>query len=251
MPLYDTIGRGYSSLRRPDPRLAAAIHAALGDAASVINIGAGAGSYEPADRDVLAVEPSDVMIRQRPPGAAPCRRGSADALPIDDASADAAMAVLSAHHWPHLERGFLEMRRVARRRTLLLTWVPDSPPFWLTRDYFPEIRAHDLTIFPTTAQLTALLERTVGPTHVSTVPIPHDCIDGMLCAHWRRPDSYLSPDVRAAMSSFSRIDAEPGLATLRDDLTSGRWRERNAHLLPLDSLDLGYRLVRSEIAPHA
>lgn len=247
MALYDSIGRGYAALRRPDPRIAAAINAALGDAASVANIGAGTGSYEPPGRTVVAVEPSEVMIRQRPASAAPCVQGSAEAPPIGTASVDAAMAILSAHHWTDLERGLREMARVARRRVVLLTWVPDVAKFWLTEDYFPEILAHDRTIFPGAAPLAAMLERAVGPAHMTPIPIPHDCVDGLLCAYWRRPESYLSVEVRGAMSSFARIDPEPGLARLRADLSSGRWAARNEHLLRLEELDLGYRLFRCEI----
>lgn len=248
MAVYDSIGRGYAGLRRPDRRIAAAIDAALGDAVSVVNIGAGAGSYEPPGRTVLAVEPSEVMIRQRPPGSAPCLRGSAEALPVETASVDAAMAILSAHHWTDLERGFREMARVARKRAVLLTWVPAAAPFWLTEDYFPEILAHDRTIFPSAARLAAMLERATGggAVRMSPVPIPHDCTDGLLCAYWRRPEWYLSAEVRGAMSSFARIDAEAGLARLRADLSSGRWAARNRGLLALDALDLGYRLVCCE-----
>jgi SAM-dependent methyltransferase len=247
MALYDSIGRNYAGFRRPDHRIASAIDAALGDAISVVNIGAGTGSYEPLSRTVLAVEPSEVMIRQRPTEAAPCLQGSAEALPLETASVDAAMAVLTIHHWTDLERGLGEMARVARKRAVLLTWVPDAAPFWLTEDYFPEIAVHDRKIFPGSAALIAMLERTIGSVHMAPVPIPHDCTDGLLCAYWRRPESYLSAEVRNAMSSFARIDAEAGLARLRADLSSGRWAERNRHLLVLDTLDLGYRIVCCEI----
>ena len=187
------------------------------------------------------------MIRQRPADAAPCLRGSAEALPLASASVDAAMAILSAHHWTDLERGLAEMARVARRRAVLLTWVPDRPSFWLTDDYFPELAAYDREIFPESAALLAVLERTIGAVQMAPVPIPHDCTDGFLCAYWRRPEAYLSADVRGAMSSFARIDAEAGLARLRADLSSGRWAQRNGHLLALDALDLGYRIIRCEI----
>lgn len=246
MALYDTIGKGYASRRRPDPRLAALIESALGDAASVVNIGAGAGSYEPANRTVIAVEPSEVMIRQRPAGAGACLQGTAESLPIETGSVDAAMTVNSIHHWTDLERGISEMARVARKRAVLFTWLPDTAPFWLTDDYFPEIVGHDRTVFPTAAALTALLERHIGPVRITPVPIPHDCTDGLLCAYWRRPESYLDAGVRSAISSFSRINAAPGLAKLRADLDSGRWSERYGHLLKLDALDVGYRLVCSE-----
>src|SRR5258708_5913189 len=247
MALYDSIGRNYAEFRRPDHRIASAIDAVLADAISVVNIGAGAGSYEPLSRTVLAVEPSELMIRQRPAGAAPCLRGSAEALPLETASVDAAMAVLTIHHWTDLERGLGEMARVARKRAVLLTWVPDAAPFWLTEDYFPEIAAHDREIFPSAAAVIAMLERMIGPAQMAPVPIPHDCTDGLLCAYWRRPESYLSAEIRSAMSSFARIDAEAGLARLRTDLSSGRWAERNRHLLALDTLDLGYRIVCCEI----
>lgn len=248
MAIYDSIGRGYAALRRPDLRIASAIDAALGDAATIANIGAGPGSYEPPGRTVIAVEPSDVMIRQRPAGAAPCVQGSAEALPLKAASVDAAMAILTAHHWTDLKRGLSEMGRIARKRAVLLTWVPDVAPFWLTDDYFPEILAHDRTVFPGSAALTAMLDRTIGPARMTPLPIPHDCTDGLLCAYWRRPEYYLSAEVRGAMSSFARINAEPGLAKLRADLSSGRWADRNRHLLALDALDLGYRIVCCEIS---
>lgn len=247
MALYDSIGRGYSAFRKPDPRIARAIEEALGDARSVLNVGAGTGSYEPPRRTVLAVEPSEVMIRQRPAGSAPFVRGSADALPVETASIDAAMAVLSVHHWPDPERGLREMARAARERVVLLTWVPDGPPFWLTEDYFPEILSHDRTIFPATATLRALLERTIGPTSIEPVPVPHDCTDGFLCAYWRRPELYLNAERRGAISSFGRIDAGPGVERLRADLASGRWSDRNRALLELDALDVGYRLACCDI----
>jgi SAM-dependent methyltransferase len=247
MALYDRIGRTYAAFRRPDHRIASAIDAALGDATRVVNVGAGAGAYEPPGRTVLAVEPSEVMIRQRPPGAAPCLRGAAEALPLATAAVDAAMAVLSLHHWTDLERGLGELARVARKRAVLLTWVPDAAPFWLTADYFPEIAAHDRAIFPSAAALRALLGRRLGPVQLAPVPIPHDCTDGLLGAYWRRPEAYLDGERRRVMSSFARIDAEAGLAQLRADLSSGRWAARNAQLLAMEALDVGYRLVRCEI----
>lgn len=247
MALYDSIGRGYAGFRRPDPRIAAALERALGDATGIVNVGAGTGSYEPAGRTWLAVEPSGRMIAQRPEGSAPCLQGSAEALPVATGFADAAMAILSVHHWPDLEQGMREMKRIARKRILLLTWVPDSPPFWLTRDYFPEILAHDRSIFPQSAALIAMLERIAGPARMTPLPVPHDCTDGFLCAYWRRPEAYLDADVRSAMSSFARIDAAAGLARLAADLSSGRWMERNGDLAKLNALDAGYRIVTCEI----
>lgn len=247
-PLYDAIGGQYARVRRPDPRIAAMIEAALGDAASVVNIGAGTGAYEPCDRQVIAVEPSAVMIRQRPAGAARCLQGSAEALPLATKSVDAAMAILSAHHWTDLEQGFREMARVARKRVVLLTWAPDAARFWLVDDYFPEIAAQDRQMFPSAAALTATLERLVGPVQIAPVLLPHDCTD-TYGAHWRRPDAYLDPDIRGAMSAFAHIDAEAGLARLRADLASGQWASRNQRLLNQDTLDIGHRLVTCELAP--
>ena len=250
MALYDTIGGKYAQFRRPDHSIASALEAALGDATSVVNIGAGTGAYEPLGRTVIAVEPSEVMIRQRTKRAAPCLLGSAEALPLETASVDAAMAVLSAHHWTDQERGFSEMARVARKRAVLLTWVPDAAPFWLVEDYFPEMEVEDQKMFPSAASLTAMLERIIGPVHMAPVLIPHDCTDTYR-AYWRRPEAYLNADIRSGMSAFALIDAEAGLAQLRADLSSGRWAERNRHLLALDALDLGYRVVRCEIEGQA
>ncbi|UVO51078.1 class I SAM-dependent methyltransferase [Sphingomonas sp. SUN019] len=239
---YDTIGRHYATQRQPDPRIAAMIDAALGDAASVINVGAGTGSYEPANRTVFAVEPSAVMRAQRQGSAAPCVDGVAAALPVPDASYDAAMAVLTLHHWPDQAAGLRELRRVARRRAVILSWVPDFGEFWLIRDYFPALATLDEGRFFPTAETVALMTRTIGPTRVAVVPVPADCRDGFLAAYWRRPEAYLDPNVRAGISSFHAIDARAGLASLANDLASGRWAARNTDILDRPALDLGYRL---------
>ena len=238
--LYDQIGVNYRAHRRPDPRIAAAIVDALGPARTVLNVGAGAGSYEPTDRRVVAVEPSPEMIRQRPPGAAPVLQASATALPFADRTFDATLAILTLHHWPDRARGLAELRRVSRERAVILTWEADAAPFWLVDDYFPELAAFDRPIFDSIESL----RRMLGPIEVRAVPIPHDCGDGFLGAYWRRPEAYLDPAVRGAMSTFTKIgDVEPGVARLRRDLADGTWRRRNETLLGRESLDLGYRLV--------
>jgi SAM-dependent methyltransferase len=238
--LYDAIGPGYHAYRRPDSRVAAAITRALGTADSVVNIGAGAGSYEPTDRPVVAVEPSAAMIAQRRPGSAPVVQGSATHLPFRDAAFAAALAVLTVHHWPDRAGGLAELARVARDRVVLLTWDPATPSFWLVDDYFPEIWAIDRPTFPTLAEL----ERLLGPIEIGPIPVPHDCTDGFLGAYWRRPEAYLDPGVRGAISTFAKLgDVEPGLTRLRDDLTDGTWHRRHADLLGHTDLDLGYRLV--------
>jgi SAM-dependent methyltransferase len=208
-------------------------------------VGAGAGSYEPRDRRVVALEPSLTMIRQRPAGAAPAARASATQLPLRDASVDAALAVLTVHHWPDRARGLAELRRVSRRRVVIFTHEHlDS--FWLGA-YFPGIRRIDREIFPSRADY----ERALGPVRLSAVPVPHDCSDGFLGAYWRRPQAYLDARVRSAISSFEKLAApevEAGLARLRGDLASGAWERRNGELLGLPELDLGYRLVVAELA---
>ena len=239
--LYDTIGRGYEDYRRPDPRLAAAIVRALGAAPSVVNVGAGAGSYEPADRPVLAVEPSPTMLRQRRAGAPPAVQASASDLPFRDAAFGAALAVLTVHHWPDRARGLAELARVARERVVVLTWDPEARfAFWLVDEYFPELLTLDRPIFPTLEDF----RRALGPIEVRPLPIPHDFVDGFLGAYWRRPAAYLDAGARGAISTFSKLaDVEPGLARLRADLADGTWERRYVSLLTRDALDLGYRLV--------
>lgn len=241
MARYDTIGRGYAQVRQPDARIAARILEALGDSASVVNVGAGTGSYEPADRRVVAVEPSDVMIRQRSAGSAPVVRASADALPFGDASFEASLAVLTIHHWPDLARGLGELRRMARKRTVVLSFDTTVGGFWLT-DYFPEIVALDAESMPSLSEI----ERHLGRCETHDVPVPHDCTDGFLGAHWRRPEAYLAPEVRAGTSVFAGMQREhEGLARLRADLESGAWEAQYGWVRERDTLDLGYRLLVS------
>lgn len=236
---YDRIGVDYSALRKPDPRIGAMIGAALGSARTVLNVGAGAGSYEPANRDVTALEPSLAMIRQRPADAAPVVQGRAEALPFDDASFDAAMAVLTVHHWADKAKGLAEMRRVTRGPVVILTYDPAFRGFWLA-DYLPELVALDEAQMPAMADYAAWL----GPVDISPVPIPHDCADGFLAAYWRRPRLYLDARVRAAISSFWVLgDVSEALARLASDLDSGAWARRYPGLADLDECDCGYRLV--------
>jgi SAM-dependent methyltransferase len=236
---YDRIGVNYAELRKPDPRIAAAIEAALRDARTVLNVGAGAGSYEPSGRAVTAVEPSAEMIRQRRLPAAAVVQARAEALPFGDGAFDASMAVLTVHHWSDQPKGLAEMRRVTLGQIVVLTYDPAFRGFWLA-DYIPELVTLDEGQMPAMADYEAWL----GPVEISPVPIPHDCTDGFLCAYWRRPAAYLDPRVRAAMSSFWALgDVSDSLARLRTDLESGEWAERHRRLLDLQTLDCGYRLV--------
>lgn len=191
--LYDTIGTTYTATRRTEPRIAEQVWAALGDARTVLNVGAGTGSYEPPDRKVTAVEPSAVMRAQRPTGAAPCVAASAESLPFEDKSFDAAMAFATVHHWQDPIAGLLEMRRVARR-----------------------------------------------------VLVPWDCVDGFFEAYWRRPEAYLDESVRRGVSVWASVGPEVeerAVRSLREDLASGRWAERNRELLDLEAAELGLRLL--------
>jgi SAM-dependent methyltransferase len=239
---YDDIGRTYTATRATDPRIAARIWAALGDARTVVNVGAGTGSYEPPDREVTAVEPSAVMIAQRPPGAAPAVQASAEALPFEDASFDAAMAIITLHHWSDWRAGCAELRRVARERVVVFSWDPSCVArMWIGPEYFPECMQQDVDGFPSLADQAAALGA-----EVEVVPVPWDCRDGFFGAFWRRPEAYLDPAVRAGISTLAkRSEAElaEGLARLRADIDSGAWARRHADLLERDELDLGYRLL--------
>ena len=241
--LYDTIGATYTVRRRTEPRIAARIWAALGDARTVLNVGAGTGSYEPPDRDVTAVEPSALMRAQRPADAAPCVAAAAESLPFEDQSFDAAMAVATVHHWQNPVAGLREMRRVARRVVVFTHEASDTGwrrRFWLTRDYLPEVA--DLLVGRPSLTERA---RAIGA-RIEPVLIPWDCADGFFEAHWRRPEAYLDEKVRRGVSVWTRVgsDAEQrAVRSLREDLVSARWAERNRDLVDLDAAELGLRLL--------
>lgn len=245
---YDTMGRGYAPVRRPDPRLAAVIEAALSDGASVVNVGAGAGSYEPDNRWVAAVEPSAVMLAQRPSEGAPAVQAVAERLPFRTSSVDAAMTVISIHHWTDLGAGLAEMVRVARRRVVVVTIDTDVVAgHWMVQDYAPEMLDIHGSAFPTLAELCGLLPGA----SVTAWPVPADCTDGFLAALWSRPEAYLDPAVRAASSAWHQLaDAvvERIVRDLADDLATGRWDDRHGHLRRAQALDIGVRIVTADLA---
>jgi len=251
---YEVIGSGYTATRRADPRLAASIWRALGDARTVVNVGAGAGAYEPTDREVVAVEPATVMIDQRPPGTAPVVRAAAEELPFADSSFDAALAVLSDHHWRDRERGLREMLRVARRRVVLFNADPaQADRFWLTREYLPQF----CDLIPVSYRAPGRWERELrdifGQVTLTAAAIPHDCVDGFYGAFWQRPAAYVQPDVRDGISVFARLgDAivGPAIECLQADLGSGAWVERHHDLLERRELELGYYVVTAELVRH-
>jgi len=241
--LYDTIGATYTVTRRTEPRIAARVWTALGDARTVLNVGAGTGSYEPSGRNVLAVEPSALMRAQRPAAAAPCIAAAAESLPFADQSFDAAMAFATVHHWQDPIAGLCEMRRVARR---VVVFTHDTSAagwlrrFWLIRDYLPEV-AELLVGRPSVSNLAGAIGARIEP-----VLIPWDCTDGFFEAYWRRPESYLDEKIRRGMSVWARVGPAAevrAVRSLRADLASGLWAERNRDLVDLDAAELGLRLL--------
>ena len=244
-PRYDQIGIGYARTRREDPRLAAMIHAALGDARSVVNVGAGTGSYEPPDRYVIAVEPSDVMAAQRPAGRVPAIRADAGALPLREDGVDAAMAILSIHHWDEeQEAGVREMRRVARGPVVILTYdATVSNQMWLIGEYMPEVAELDTQIFPSPGRISAWLG---GRTQVQAWEIPRDTPDWTLGSFWAHPERVLDPEARAATSGFARMPpqvVDRVVEAVKQALESGEWDRRHGALRTLDALDVGVRLL--------
>jgi len=240
---YDEIGVTYTATRRPDPRVEAQIRAALGGAARILNVGAGAGSYESAGPVVAALEPSPVMLQQRPPGSAPAARGVAEHLPFRDDAFDAALAIFTIHHWTDWRAGLAEVQRVAGR-VVILTWDPEDYEWWLVSEYLPETATDDLFAGPTLTEL----DDALGGIRIETVMAPSDCQDGFYAAYWARPAAYLDPVVRAGISCCSLLDqtlVEERMGRLATDLESGAWDRAHPGLREQAAADVGYRLVIS------
>ncbi len=245
--LYDRIGGSYRGTRGEDPRIAALIIGALGDARSVVNVGAGTGAYEPTDRKVAAIEPSRTMIEQRPRGAAPVIQARAENLPLRDGSFDAALAVNTVHHWTDLRAGLRELRRIARKRIVVfLHDARTSTPFWLTEDYLPRLDSSRWA-----ATTLATIKDELPSMTALPVPLPRDCVDGMFAAYWGRPEMYLDSEIRRNISNFSlaaEVDLAKSLARLQADLESGAWDRKYGYLRSLSELDLGHRLLVAELS---
>jgi SAM-dependent methyltransferase len=243
--LYDHIAPTYARTRKPDPRIARAISDALRNVGTIVNVGAGAGAYEPSGRRLIAIEPSWRMIQQRSNGASPVVQAVAEALPFGARTFDVALAVLTLHHWADWRLGLAEMKRVAGR-VVLFTFDPSAlADFWLIETYFPDIIELDRRRSPS---MTAIVDE-LGDCNVDAVPIPHDCVDGFLAAFWRRPEAYLDSSVRAGISGFALLDqtaVDRGVERLDSDLTSGAWERRFGHLRSLEVLDAGYRLLTTD-----
>lgn len=242
--IYDSIGMTYAVTRCTDPKIASQLYPELQGSTRIVNIGAGTGSYEPENVDLVAVEPSAQMIAQRKPGSYPVEQAFAEKLPFADRSFSHALTVLSMHHWENRQLAFQEINRVATEKFVAITWDPSAEPFWLTRDYFPEIYATDQRIFPALDELKEYFD----DVRISPLPIPHDCQDGLLAAFWQRPTAYLSSTVRQSMSPFAKLkNLAEGLRQLEDDLTSGAWATKNHAILSLAALDVGYRIISARV----
>lgn len=242
--LYDEIGANYSVSRCTDPKIMKQLYSELRGATRIVNIGAGTGSYEPEDVELVAVEPSSEMISQRKPVSHRVVQAFAEKLPFRDSSFSHAMTVLSMHHWENRDRAFSEINRVATEKFVAITWDPNSDPFWLTRDYFPEFYDLDKRNFPQLKEL----DKHFDEVEMSPLQIPHDCKDGFLAAFWKRPKAYLDSKVRRSISSFSKIDdASKGLRKLEDELVSGLWAENNRAILNFSSIDAGYRIISAKV----
>ena len=245
-PTYDRIGRTYAMTRREDPRIRVFLREALGDALSVVNVGAGAGAYEPNDLEVVAVEPSEIMIAQRPSASAPVICASAEKLPLEDGSFDAAMALTTVHHWSDLGAGLRELRRVARKRVLVfLRDARQGTPFWLTRDYLPALDTSRRN-----NEVVPMIREVFPEIRELDFHLPCDCADGLFTAYWARPEKYLDAGVRKNMSNFALAKEEDvvvGLVALRSALGSGAWDHAHGHLRTVARLDLGHRLFIADL----
>jgi len=240
---YGTIATDYSRYRRPDARIAARIHDALGDARTVLNVGAGAGSYEPLDREVTAVEPSASMRAQRPASLSVAIDASAESLPFADDSFDAAMATFTVHQWQNLEAGLHEVRRVTRGPVVILSCDPaELNRFWLV-DYAPEVLQTEARRYPAPADIARMLGGTV---EARVLPVPLDCTDGFGEAYYGRPEALLDPGARLANSAWSFVGpkVEPRFEReLRRDLDSGAWDARYGALRTQPEFDGSLRLI--------
>ena len=240
---YESKGHGYAVRRRPDPRIAALIHAALGDARTVLNVGAGAGSYEPADRHVTAVEPAAAMRAQRPAAAVPAIDATAESLPFDDNAFDAAMATVTVHQWADTAKGLAEMRRVTRGPVVVLTFDGDALDLLWLAGYVPELIAAERRRYPPISTIAAAIGRTA---QVLPVPIPIDCTDGFTEAYYARPEMFLNPEVRAAQSAWGFVDDTAitrGIDRLRADLASGAWDDAYGSLRTRPEFTGSLRLI--------
>jgi SAM-dependent methyltransferase len=241
---YDKYGQQYSGQRTTDPRIAAYVNKALGTAKTVLNVGAGTGSYEPGDRYVIAVEPSVAMRSQRiGNGKVPAIIGAADVLPFDDNSFDASMAMLTVHHWPDMKKGLQELRRVTKQQVVVMTFDPDALDNFWNAEYFPEVIEVERQRYPT---MDFLINALGGRSVVEAIPIPLDCVDGFQEAYYGRPEAFLSKEVRKAQSAWGFIsedEQERIVKRLEGDLHSGAWDKKFGHFRTQASFTCALRLI--------
>ena len=248
---YEVGGRGYATQRLTDPRIAALVHAALSDARTIVNVGAGAGSYEPTDRMVTAVEPSAAMRSQRPGHLSIAIDATAEDLPFADDSFDAAMATITVHQWTDADAGLRELRRVSRGPVVILTFDGDALDLLWLAEYAPELIAAERGRYPAVDHV---LEVLGGTGTVVPVPVPIDCVDGFTEAFYGRPERFLDPAVRASQSAWGFVDAaatERAVDRLARDLDSGAWDIRYGHLRTQPEFVGSLRLIVAHPAPGA
>ena len=243
---YEHGGQKYSGQRKTDPRIAEYVHRALGNAKTVLNVGAGAGSYEPEDRYVIALEPSASMRSQRMNnGRTPAVIGFADTIPFDDNAFDASMALVTVHHWPDLDKGLKEMRRVTKDAVVIMTFDPDAlNEFWNVH-YFPELIEVERQRYPS---VDSLIKSLGGNCEVQKIPVPFDCTDGFQEAYYGRPEAFLEKDVRMSQSAWGFLPAgleEQYVQALANDLASGEWDRKYGHYRKEPDFTCALRLIIS------
>jgi SAM-dependent methyltransferase len=241
---YDNNGQQYSGQRKTEPAIASYIGKALGNAKTVLNVGAGAGSYEPEDRYVVSVEPSAVMRNQRiANGKTPAINAFGDQLPFDDHAFDAVTAFVTLHHWPDMKKGLLELKRVAREKVIVMTFDPQALDRFWNAEYFPEIIDVERQRYPTIPFITDALE---ADCEVWEIPVPLHCADGFQEAFYGRPEAFLDEKVRKAQSAWGFISDEQQrtiVKRLADDLASGEWDRKYGFYRTQPEFTCALRLV--------
>ena len=245
---YDGKDHNYSEIRKADPRIGLYIRRSLRGCDTVLNVGAGTGSYEPENRYVIAVEPSSVMRAKRLAlGKMPALNAKADDLPFDDNSFDAVMAVLTIHHWPDLKSGLLEIKRVARKKLSILTYDPDMLDVFWNVHYFPQLIEIERSRYPKLDQIAAYLGAELT---ITNIKIPLDCSDGFQEAFYGRPEAFLQEDVRKAQSAWGFLDKETEnlyVKKLADDLSSGEWDRLFGHHRTMPEFKGAFRMLEIDL----
>jgi SAM-dependent methyltransferase len=243
---YDKLGQKYSVKRQTEPAIFSYIVKALGDAATVLNVGAGTGSYEPTDRYVIAVEPSLVMRSQRESNNKnPAVIAFADNLPFDDNSFEASTAFVTVHHWSDIHKGLHELRRVTKNQVIIMTFDPEALDDFWNAIYFPELIEAEKKRYPSIDFITTALG---GTCEVQKIPIPFDCADGFQEAFYGRPEAFLDKQVRQSQSAWGFISPEVEEKYIKDfaeELASGEWDKKYGHYRTQPSFTCALRLIIS------